>query len=138
MKEYKKRKFTIGELVYDDEYSEWGFISLINGVCKDASTDNKDDEDDFIITLQDVPYSEVPNTEWEQNPRNLYKIADGETFHDEVVCYEHNETEHDYPFYCPSMQENCFEIECVRTERKIITELKEDCYGELYLDVYYE
>lgn len=136
--EYKARKFFIGELVYDDEFNEWGYISLINADCKDGSTEKDEDEDDFVFTLQDVPYGEVPNSEWEQNPRNLYQIAEGESFNNEVVCYEHHETEDNYPFYCPQLQENCFDFECVKTERKIITELEEDDYGELFLNVYFE
>lgn len=44
------------------------------------------------------------------NNQDIYKIANGQTFQGEPVCYEHH-LNLGYPYYCPTRDENLYGIE---------------------------
>jgi hypothetical protein len=107
--------FVIGEKVYDDYKKEWAVVSMFKGVPNEAGC---------LVLKNDA--GEI----WEANYRNVYQIAPNlrTACSGDVVCYEHNETEDGYPYYCPELQENFFSIELVQTFDE---ELKEGSGYEL-------
>lgn len=93
------RPFKVGERVWDDEAKEFCHIAGIPG-----SAGVLDDDSTVIVAYED---GKTRGT----YAREIYKIAPGKTFKGMAVCYEHNRTEHGYPYYCPEASENCFENE---------------------------
>lgn len=102
-----KRKFKIGERVWDDCDSRWGYIALIQGKDADAELD----EDDAILTLDDEPDFASSHSEWETTAGFCYQIAECKTFQGEIVCREHVQMEGEYPYFCPERSENLYEVE---------------------------
>ena len=102
-----KRVFKIDEVVwYEDDYERgWGKVVLINRSDNYPDYPCSDDAGD-ILTIQ----KEGCKSEIETTPSRVYHPALGKTFRGEQVVYEHNE-EIDYPFYCPSEDENCYYFE---------------------------
>ncbi len=90
----------IGELVWDDARCEWATISMFG----DESVGNH-----FVVLKNDN--GEI----WETDYENVYQIAPGvyTRYSGDIICYEHNETEDEYPYYCPALQENFFSFEVV-------------------------
>ena len=105
----KHRYFRIGERVFNCDYNDsdlmgFGRIVLINGKAEDGVIN-----EDTIVTLD---MSENGNGETEEEGSNIYKIAPRISKKvRETVCYEHNETEDNYPFYIPANDENYFRFE---------------------------
>ena len=102
-----KRVFKIGERVWweDDYMNGWGTLVLVNRdasypeyICSDYAGD--------ILTIAKDEGGEI-----ETSPSCVYQIAPGRFFWGEVVCWEHNETDESYPFFCPERYENCFHFE---------------------------
>lgn len=94
--------FTIGERVWDDNRSEWATVSMFKGV---------ENRGGCLILKNDN--GEI----WEAEYHSVYQIAPGlrTACSGDIVCYEHNETEDEYPYYCPALQENFFGIEVIQT-----------------------
>ena len=93
--------FYIGEKVWDDNRTEWAFVSMFGG--------SKDEGSNFLVLEND-------NGElWEALYDDVYQIAPEfrTACSGDIVCYEHRETMDDYPYYCPELQENMFGIELV-------------------------
>lgn len=90
--------FFIGERVWDDYISEWATVTMLKG---DNELVLKGDGGE----LWDAGYTEV------------YQIAPGlrTACSGDIVCYEHRETDRDYPYYCPARLENFFASELVGT-----------------------
>ena len=94
--------FTIGEKVWDDNTCQWATVSMFGG--------SEDEGSNFLVLKND-------NGElWEALCDDVYQIAPGlrTACSGDIVCYEHNKTEDDYPYYCPELQENFFSIELVQ------------------------
>ena len=93
--------FTIGERVWDDNRCEWATVSMLGA----------DEDNNFLVLKND-------NGElWEALYEDVYQIAEGirSANTGDIVCYEHNETEDEYPYYCPALTENFFSVEVVST-----------------------
>ena len=91
--------FFIGERVWDDNRHEWATVSMFGG--------SKDEGSNFLVLKNG-------NGElWEALYDDVYQIAEGlRTVNTgDIVCYEHNDTEDGYPYYCPALEENFFSIE---------------------------
>lgn len=96
----------LAERVYDIDRNEWALIEAFpNG------------ESTFVVTNKNrtvkvrlFPFSGKGKSYLTQ-VENCYQIAKGKTFQGETVCYEHLPTRNNYPYYCPSFEENLFEIE---------------------------
>lgn len=92
--------FFIGERVWDDNRHEWATVSMFGCGSKEEGTN-------FLVLKND-------NGElWEALYEDVYQIAEGLRTGNtgDIVCYEHNETEDGYPYYCPALEENFFSIE---------------------------
>ena len=98
-----KREFKKGEEIFAYNYLE----PDLNGfgiVLKDTITEQD----------SDIVYIEVNSSgENEETADRIYKIADNRLCAKcgGVICYEHNDTLWDYPYYCPRCNENLFEAE---------------------------
>lgn len=86
--------FFIGERVWDDYVSEWATVEMLKG---DNELVLKGDGGE----LWDAGYAEV------------YQIAPGlrTVCSGDIVCYEHRETNDEYPYFCPARFENFFSFE---------------------------
>ena len=91
--------FFIGERVWDDNRHEWATVSMFGG--------SEDDGSNFLVLKNDR--GEL----WEALYDDVYQIAEGlRTVNTgDLVCYEHNKTQDDYPYYCPFLEENFFSFE---------------------------
>jgi len=93
--------FFIGERVWDDYRHEWATVSMFKGIENEAGC---------LVLKND-------NGElWEADYQNAYQIAEGlrSACSGDLVCYEHNDTEDGYPYYCPAIRENIFTAETLR------------------------
>jgi len=99
-----KRRFFINEKVWDDNSAEWAIVVR--------------PEERGRILLQAV---EGDGMTWIANVNDVYQIAPGlrTICSGDIVCYEHNQTEDGYPYYCPELQENMFsfEVDCATLNR---------------------
>lgn len=96
----------IGERVFDTLSCEWARVGLING--KEEDLEINEDTADAIVTLE----MEVGESETEAC--NCYCLAPNRYFWGEEVCWEHydfGDLDHDYDFYCPARDENCWAFE---------------------------
>ncbi len=94
----------IGQRIYSDIQGRWGKILLIEGFAKDTEvyrastpiTYKSETDGEVYIACANCVYPQVRVT-----------------FHGECICEEINrdEMEDDYPYYCPALDENCFEFE---------------------------
>ena len=86
-------KFTDGERVWDDNRHEWASVSWAGDDCLVLKNGN----------------GEL----WKAEYQDVYQIAEGlRTVNTgDLVCYEHNDTEDGYPYYCPALEENFFSFE---------------------------
>ena len=102
--------FFIGERVWDDDRCEWATVSMFG--------DSEDEGFNYLVLKNDR--GEL----WEALYKDIYQIAPGlrTACSGDILCYEHNETEDEYPYYCPALQENFFNIEVVNTFDEDLTE----------------
>ena len=86
-------KFTDGERVWDDNRHEWASVSWAG--------------DNYLVLKGD------DGELWKAEYEDVYQIAEGlRTVNTgDLVCYEHNDTEDGYPYYCPALEENFFSFE---------------------------
>lgn len=113
----KERVLTIGQkvaLVLDcDDYIADGTITGIEPEHDGDSltTTNPKDMVRIKITKAQTDKTElIKGNEVLVQNQHVYVFTD-KKFHGEPVCLEHMETEDDYPYFCPELQENCFEAE---------------------------
>ena len=94
--------FAIGERVWDDNRHEWAIVFMF-GVGEEEGSN-------FLVLKNDR--GEL----WEALYEDVYQIAPGlrTACSGDIVCYEHNDTEDGYPYYCPALEENFFSIEVVK------------------------
>lgn len=90
-------KFTDGERVWDNDRHEWASVSWAG--------------DDLLVLKGD------DGELWKAEYGDVYQIAEGlRTVNTgDLVCYEHNDTEDGYPYYCPALEENFFSFEVEKT-----------------------
>ena len=118
----------IGERVFDYGVQCWGHIVAIRkedcnpeeyGVdhftVYDLEMDDWEERENRLMFDCEIPDSEL---KWDTAcPEDLYQIADGLVARDgNLVCYEHNETQDDYPYFSPYLDENLFGIEVDKPE----------------------
>lgn len=98
--------FFIGERVWDDENKEWAKVVRVGGELPEEGGD---------LILLEAP--DGRGMTWLTDTASVYQIAEGlrTACSGDIVCYEHNETQDDYPYYCPARQENFFNFELVET-----------------------
>lgn len=97
------RRFCIGTKVWDDKASKWARIKEI-----------PNEHEGIVIHMLKGDRKVVVESEkktWTALVEDLYLIAPRLTFKGCKVCYEHKETKDHYPYYCPEMQENCWDNE---------------------------
>lgn len=97
------RPFRTGERVFDDADNRWGTIIDIRGF--------KEKDKDVLLGEDNVILLTDGTSEWEQWVSRIYKTVPGKTFQGFPICYEHQETEDRYDYYCPDLQQNCWETE---------------------------
>lgn len=105
------------------EYAEWEdlleIFDEVNENCTlrfDECEQVWNDEDcEWCRVVRQYPYKvKLSDAEWGvklTDIRYVYKIVPDKLFHGMRVCYEHNETDGEYPYYCPERQEGCYEFE---------------------------
>ena len=94
--------FFIGERVWDDDNKEWANVVRVGGELPEEGGDQ---------ILLEAP--DGCGMTWLADTASVYQIAEGlRTVNTgDLVCYEHNETEDNYPYYCPFLEENFFSFE---------------------------
>ena len=104
-----KRIIKINERVWweDDHMNGWGTIALVAG---EDSKPEYIEGDDTIITIKKDTGGEIETT-----VDHIYQLAPY-TFQGAQCCWEFNETQDDYPLFCPERYENCFFFECERDD----------------------
>lgn len=110
------------------EYAEWeGLLEIFDEVIENCTLRFEEceevwnDEDcEWCRVVRQYPYK-VKLSDAEGNVkltdiRYVYKIVPDKLFHGMRVCYEHNETDGEYPYYCPERQEGCYKNELSETQ----------------------
>lgn len=106
-----KRKLCIGERVFNCDYFSqdlhgYGKILLINNKEVDAELDCDDEDSIILLEMEDS------GSQNEVYANNVYQIAKDLTDkYGETICYEHNETNGEYPYYVPANDENYYGFE---------------------------
>lgn len=98
--------FAVGEKVWDDENHEWARVVRVGGELPEEGgnlilLEAPDGRGMTWLTAIDSVYQIAPN---------LRTACSGD-----IVCYEHNETQDNYPYYCPAREENFFAVELIET-----------------------
>jgi len=100
----------IGQRIFDTYDKRWGKVLLIGGKDEDKIIRSKD-ADMIILYKPDDSDGECETTAAES-----YPLVEGRYFWGEEVCTEINvdefDDDHDYDFYCPERDENCWDFEC--------------------------
>ena len=94
--------FFIGEPVWGDDNKEWANVVRVGGELPEEGGD---------LILLEAP--DGRGMTWLTDTASVYQIAEGlRTVNTgDLVCYEHNDTEDGYPYYCPFLEENFFSFE---------------------------
>ena len=113
----RNHELKFGERVFDCDMMAFGtFVgTIIDGTAKVVLTDadialntefmGAEDYEDFINAINDKSY-------WFTDENSLYQFAEDKVGRDNnPVCYEHNDTEDEYPYYSPYLNENLFNFE---------------------------
>ena len=111
------RNLKVGEIVYFVDQDGHGSSAKAKIVSIDGKKEGEvhfsGDELNVNVEVELLEDMEgVGNTEDIVNVNNqeVYKIIEGKTFQGEPVCYEHD-CDIEYPYYCPTRDENCYGIE---------------------------
>lgn len=110
-------RLKIGDIVFDINTGYWGHITADygNGRYGIQMTD-ADYKENYLMFDCEI---EDEETVWIEDDENvLYLRAPGLYGRDgNAVCYEHMDTEDDYPFYSPYLDENLFSFEVFTKEQ---------------------
>jgi hypothetical protein len=99
----------IGEKVFDCEKMYIGTVVAINGDKVKLEMMGDDEQENLRMFDCEITEDELA---WETSENSVYQFAKGVFGRDgNPVCYEHNETRDNYPFYSPYLDENLFKIE---------------------------
>ena len=120
----RNHPLTIGEIVFDIDVMCFGVLVKLengvatidmNGIPKDKYNPNVpcgwcEMENKFMFD-EEITENELMWTT--DNLDNLYQVAWGvkDTRTENLVCYEHNNLEDEYPYYSPYLNENLFSFE---------------------------
>ena len=119
----RTKPLEVGDLVFDYGVQKWGRITGIHlEQCDEEEYGCKEmliydlEMDDWCEQENKRMFdSEIPDDElkWDTAcEEDLYAIAEGLVARDgNPVCYEHQKTEDDYPYFSPYLDENLFSIE---------------------------
>lgn len=115
----RNHELTIGEIVFDDQHHLFGVITSIDaekGIYTLDMTKKDPEHPDFDCKEENQDYFEfwIHDDIWTCEEANqLYqinwKVVDCRW--NKAVCYEHQKTMDNYPFYSPYLEENLFNIE---------------------------
>lgn len=99
-----KRIFKIDERVWfeDDHMNGWGTIALVGGERRYP---------EYPVSEEVITIAKESGGEIETTPDRVWQLSPY-AFQGYATCWEHNETDDDYPLFCPERQENCFFFEC--------------------------
>ena len=105
-----------GEKVYDLDHQ---LIYHITGINNDGSVDlsmtDADIRENYIMFDCEISTDEFEVTAF--NPDRLYQFVPGLVARDgNDICYEHQETEDNYPYFSPYLYENLFSFETFTPE----------------------
>lgn len=110
-----------GDIIFDDYTKQWGIVCVLHRPNnQESSISLTADMEDTIIGY--TPCYMGDNDEWieqqgycETQACDAYPLVPNRYFWGEMVCTEINkdafDEEHDYDFYCPERDENCWEFE---------------------------
>lgn len=101
----------IGEKVYDNNENLICEVIEINGNKVKVSQEKYVEENKKMFDLD----CEDDAMEWETESDQVYQFADGvvDAREENPVCYEHIQTEDEYPFFSPYLYENLFGFEVI-------------------------
>ena len=124
----RNHELFIGEVVFDYDMYLIGEITKIeNGKV----WINQGKFTDFNKHCFDVEAEETPDS-WVAKEESVYQIVKDKVDSREwgFICYEHNKTQDDYPYYSPILDENLFEIETEEiSDRIFISDLWDTLVG---------
>ena len=117
----RKNKLYVGEIVFDYDKFLFGVITAINGgeykldmtakgTIKPYFDCESENRAEFDCEIAD------DELQWtSDNADSLYQIAWGivDSRLGQLVCYEHNHTEDEYPYYSPYLDEKLFKFETI-------------------------
>lgn len=98
----KTRTLTVGERVFDHKNGKWGVILQFEN--REKKVVSNEENVDLSVILADEN-----GEDWETRLESCYKCVPL-TFMGHEVCAEH--IIEDYPYFCPDLEENCYESEC--------------------------
>ena len=104
----------IGERVWDSHNCRWGYIALVGAFASDFVVDEESRK--YPVLLVDTPPTDKKwHSEWETAAEDCYQVAPDRYFWGKELCYEHRKDEfdweHDFDYFCPERNENCWEFE---------------------------
>lgn len=120
----RNHPLTIGEIVFDIDVMCFGVLVKLkngvatinmNGIPKDKYNPNLPwgwcEMENKLMFDEEITENELMWTT--DNLDNLYQVAWGvkDTRTENLVCYEHNNFEDEYPYYSPYLNENLFNFE---------------------------
>ena len=106
---------TVGEKVYDANVMLVGTIVAIKGQMVYLEMLGNDEQENKKMFDEEITEADC---KWKSHAENIYQFADGLVGRDgNPVCYEHMETEDEYPYYSPYLDENLFEFETEKVEK---------------------
>ena len=110
----------IGEKVYDDNMHLICEILEINNDKVKVSQEKYIQENKKMFDLD----CEEDGLEWETEADMLYQFVEDYVAIDDgnPICYEHNKTEDDYPFFSPYLYENlfAFKVKCNCNDEEVV------------------
>lgn len=124
-----KREFKEGEIIFSFDYWNAG-LNGFGKVIKDTIVESGDD-----IVLTEVKLS----GENESDANKVFKIANNLLCRkcSCVVLHEHEE-DVDYPYYCPSCDENLYSCEVDKVDDEVFTEYLHHSMARFSDDEYYD
>ncbi len=112
-KAIRHHPLTIGERVFDVEEMRAGFITEIEpgGDKYDQDLIHLRADDEFNKRYMDQD-TEMDSETWQTKESNVYQFVPGKVDRAGYpVCFEHNKTRDNYPYYSPVLDENQFSFE---------------------------
>jgi len=114
--------FSINETVFDTNFMLWARVVRVGGQLEEEGGNcvlleplEPLDEEDREWMSQLLPEQHRWGDAYLEPISDVYQIAPGlrTACSGDIVCYEHNETMDDYPYYCPELDENFFSCELI-------------------------
>lgn len=112
-KALRDHPLAIGERVFDVEEMRAGFITKIEpgGDKYEQDLIHLRADDIFNKKYMDLD-TEKDSETWTAKERDVYQFVPGKVDRENnPICFEHNKTRDDYPYYSPALDENQFSFE---------------------------